>query len=171
MSGAALAADNDTVRLGLLMEAAQSHQELVDGSLRQLQAHTRGLDEVVRDEIRRVMSAELAELMEEATRAAEVLRALARAATLRAALWSTFAVVVPGAVVAIFLWWWLPSPAQMAALRSQHAQLAAAVARLSSGGGRIDLRRCGDTSRLCVRIDRHAPAYGEQADYLVVRGY
>ncbi|HEX2790682.1 MAG TPA: hypothetical protein VHN17_09660 [Steroidobacteraceae bacterium] len=171
MSGAALAADNDTVRLGLLMEAAQSHQELVDGSLRQLQAHTRGLDEVVRDEIRRVMSAELAELMEEATRAAEVLRALARAARLRAALWSTLAAVVPGAVVAIFLWWWLPSPAQMAALRSQHAHLAAAVARLSSGGGRIDLRRCGDTSRLCVRIDRHAPAYGEQADYLVVRGY
>jgi hypothetical protein len=33
------------------------------------------------------------------------------------------------------------------------------------------LRHCGDTSRLCVRIDRRAPVYGEQSDYLVVRGY
>jgi hypothetical protein len=171
MSGTAPAADDETVKLGLLMEAAHSHQELVDGSLRQLQAHTRGLDEVVRDEIRRVMSTELGELMAEAARAAEVLRVLASAARLRAALWSTLAAVVPGALVAIFLWWWLPSPAQMAALRSQHAQLAAAVARLSGAGGSIDLRRCGDASRLCVRVDRRAPAYGEQADYLVVRGY
>src|ERR1700728_478753 len=99
MSGAALASDDHTVKLGLLMEAAHSHQELVDGSLRQLQAHTRGLDEVVRDEIRRVMSTELGELMAEAARAAEVLRVLARAARLRAALWSTLAAVVPGALV------------------------------------------------------------------------
>jgi hypothetical protein len=171
MSGAAPPADDHTVKLGLLMETAHSHQELVDGSLRQLQAHTRGLDDVVRDEIRRVRSAELAQLMDEVARAAEVLRALARAARLRAVLWSTLAAVVPGAVVAIVLWLWLPSPAQMAALHSQHAQLAAAVARLSAGGGRIDLRHCGNTSRLCVRIDRHAPAYGEQSDYLVVQGY
>jgi hypothetical protein len=86
-------------------------------------------------------------------------------------LWSTLAALVPGIIVALILWWWLPSPAQIAALRSQHAQLAAAVARLSGGGGRIDLRRCGDASRLCVRIDRHAPAYGEQSDYLIVQGY
>jgi hypothetical protein len=171
MSGAALASDDHTVKLGLLMEAAHSHQELVDGSLRQLQAHTRGLDEVVRDEIRRVMSAELAELMDEAANAAEVLRALGRAARLRAAIWSAFAALLPGILVALILWWWLPSPAQIAALRSQRAELATTVSRLSGDGGRIDLRRCGDRSRLCVRIDRHAPAYGEQADYLVVQGY
>jgi hypothetical protein len=117
------------------------------------------------------MSAELAELMGEAARAAGMLRALARAARLRAALWSALAALVPGIIVALILWWWLPSPAQIAALRSQRAELATAVARLSGDGGRIDLRRCGDTSRLCVRIDRHAPAYGEQADYLVVQGY
>ena len=171
MSGAALPSDDHTVKLGLLMEAAHSLQELVDGSLRQLQAHTRGLDDVVRDEIRRVMSAELTELMDEAARAAEVLRALGRAARLRAVVWSVLTALVPGIMVALILWWWLPSPAQIAVLRSQHAQLAAAVARLSGDGGRIDLRRCGDASRLCVRIDRHAPAYGEQSDYLVVRGY
>ena len=38
-------------------------------------------------------------------------------------------------------------------------------------GGLLDLRRCGNDARWCVRVDRHAPAYGEQADYLVVKGY
>jgi hypothetical protein len=78
---------------------------------------------------------------------------------------------VPSGIVALLLWWWLPAPAQIAVLRAEHERLLAGVARLTDSGGRIDLRRCGDTSRLCVRIDRRAPVYGEQSDYLVVRGY
>ena len=68
-------------------------------------------------------------------------------------------------------WWILPSPTELAALRAKRAELASNVARLEQHGARIDLRRCGAAERLCVRIDRHAPAYGEAADYLVVRGY
>ena len=171
MTGDTLPLDEGTRRLGLLMETAHAHQELIDGSLKQLQAHTQGLDEVVRDEIRRAFIAELGELMDESARAGEVLRALARSATLRVAWWSALIGVVPSGIVAMLLSWWLPAPAQIAALRAEREQLSAAVARLADTGGRIDLRRCGDTSRLCVRIDRRAPAYGEQSDYLVVRGY
>jgi hypothetical protein len=165
------AVDSDAVKLGLLMETAHSHQDLIDGSLRQLQAHTQGLDEVVRDEIRRVFVAELGELMGESGRAAVVLRGLARAATVRVAWWSALIGFVPSGMLALLVWWWLPAPAQIAALRAEQERLSAGVARLADSGGRIDLRRCGDPSRLCVRIDRHAPAYGEQSDYLVVRGY
>jgi hypothetical protein len=171
MTGETPAADEDAVKLGLLMETAHSHQDLIDGSLKQLQAHTQGLDEVVRDEIRRVFTAELGELMDESLRAAEVLRGLARAATVRVAWWSALIGVVPSGIVALLLWWWLPAPAQIAVLRAEHERLLASVARLTDSGGRIDLRHCGDTSRLCVRIDRRAPVYGEQSDYLVVRGY
>jgi hypothetical protein len=163
--------DEDAAKLGLLMETAHSHQDLIDGSLKQLQAHTQGLDEVVRDEIRRIFTAELGELMDESARAAEMLRGLARAATVRVAWWSALIGIVPSGIVALLLWWWLPAPAQIAALRAEHERLSAGVARLTDSGGRIDLRRCGDTSRLCVRIDRRAPVYGEQSDYLVVRGY
>jgi hypothetical protein len=35
----------------------------------------------------------------------------------------------------------------------------------------VDLRHCGSDQRWCVRVDRKAPAYGEQGDYLVVKGY
>jgi hypothetical protein len=78
---------------------------------------------------------------------------------------------VPSGVLLLLLSWWLPAPGQIAALRAEQEQLATSVARLTASGGRIDLRHCGDSARLCVRVDRRAPAYGEQSDYLVVRGY
>ena len=163
--------DDGTRKLGLLMETAHTHQDLIDDSLKRLQAHTQGLDDVIRDEIRRAFIAELGELMDESARAADVLRALGRAGTLRVAWWGALIGVVPGGMVVLLLSCWLPAPGQIAALRLEHEQLSAAIARLADSGGRIDLRRCGDKSRLCVRIDRRAGAYGEQADYLVVRGY
>jgi hypothetical protein len=67
--------------------------------------------------------------------------------------------------------WVLPSRAQIAALRTKHDELAVKIAQLEERGGRMDLRHCGEGARLCVRVDRKAPMYGEQADYLVVRGY
>jgi hypothetical protein len=163
--------DDGARKLGLLMETAHSHQDLIDDSLRQLQAHTQGLDQVIRDEIRRAFVAELGELMEESARAAEALRALGHAVTLRVAWRGTVLGIVPGAIVALLLACSLPAPGRIAALRLEHEQLSAAVARLADSGGRVDLRRCGEQSRLCVRVDRRAPAYGEQSDYLVVRGY
>jgi hypothetical protein len=68
-------------------------------------------------------------------------------------------------------WWLLPSQSELATLRSKRDELASNVARLEQRGGRIDLRRCGGTDRLCVRVDRKAPVYGEAADYFVIRGY
>ena len=38
-------------------------------------------------------------------------------------------------------------------------------------GGRIDLRHCGEANRLCVRVERKAPFYGENSDYAVLKGY
>jgi hypothetical protein len=49
--------------------------------------------------------------------------------------------------------------------------MSAAIASLDERGGRIDLRRCGDSERWCVRVDRQAPVYGAQSDYYVLKGY
>jgi hypothetical protein len=171
MTDAGEAVDGGTVQLGLLMETAHAHQEVIEGSLKRLQAHTQGLDDVVRDEIRRVFNAELAELVDESTRAVSALRSLGSATTQRSAGWGLLLGALPGIALTILLSWWLPTPGQVAALRLEHQRLAAAIGRLTDSGARIDLRRCGESSRLCVRVDRRAPAYGEQADYLVVRGY
>jgi len=163
--------DPEAMKIGLLLETAQNHQDLADDTLKRLQAHAQGLDAVVRDEVRRALIAELGELVDQSTRAAAALRALGHAAQLRAVWTTAILTALPGGIVALLLWWWLPNPGRVAALRAQQQQLAASIAQLTQSGGRIDLRNCGLPGRLCVRVDRRAPSYGERSDYLIVQGY
>ena len=162
---------DQTMKLGLLLEAAHAQQTLAETSLERLSAHVRDLDDIVREEIRRTLVEELQVLGNDSQHAAEALRALGRAANLRVTLWSIGITTLCSVIPLAEAWWILPSPAEIAALRSKRAELASNIAGLEQHGGRIELRRCGAADRLCVRIDRHAPAYGEAADYLVVRGY
>jgi hypothetical protein len=148
--------EDDTMKVGLLMEAAHAHQALVASALEKLKAHVSDLDDIVRDE---------------SARAAEALRRLRRSANTRVVLWSVGLTLLCAALPMCGEWWLLPSQSELAALRSKRDDLAANVARLEQRGGRVDLRRCGGTDRLCVRVDRKAPAFGEAGDYLVVKGY
>jgi hypothetical protein len=166
-----LPVDPETMKIGLLLETAQNHQDLADDTLKRLHAHAQGLDGVVRDEVRRALIAELGELVDQSTQAAHALRVLGRAAQLRTVWCAATLTALPGGIVALLLWWWLPTPGQIATLHAQQQQLSATVARLTQSGGRIDLRNCGSPARLCVRVDRRAPSYGERSDYLIVQGY
>jgi hypothetical protein len=167
--------NDETMKCGLLMETAQTHQSLADTALQRLRTHTQDLDAVVRDEIRRTLIDELRSLAGEIESATRSLRGLVRAANIRSALWSISAITVGGALTIAMVigaaFWLLPSHSEIAGLTAQRDELALAVARLEQHGGRIDLRRCGDAERYCVRVDRNAPAFGRQADYLVVAGY
>lgn len=159
------------MKLGLLMEAAQANQKLADGSLRKLRAQAQELAAAVRDEVHRTLVEELQCLAADSRRAADALNALRRAASIRMVVWSIGMTALCSAVPLSLAYWMIPSPADIRALTARHAELAARIALLEGRGGRIDLRRCGDGSRLCVRVDRKAPMYGENSDYLVVRGY
>lgn len=160
-----------TAELGLLMQSAQAHQQLASRSLERLESHAQGLDAIVREEIRRAFIDECGALLEEAGRAADAL-ARVRAAALRhfAAVGLVLA-ATPAVVALLLLWRLMPSRVELAALRAQRAQLVSGIAQLSAAGGRIQLRHCGRARRLCVRVDLHAQAYGESADYLIVKGY
>jgi hypothetical protein len=166
-----LGMSDEALRLGLLMEAAQAQQRLGQESLDRLAAHTRELEAIVRDEIRRTLGEELAGVASESRRAAQSLQRLRRAATLRVMLWTVSIAAVCSAVGLAEGWWMLPSRQEMAALRARRDALAANITRLQERGGAIDLRRCGARARLCVQVDRHAPAYGAHGDYLIVKGY
>lgn len=161
----------EAMQLGLLMEAAQAQQRLGQESLERLAAHTRDLDVIVRDEIRRTVAEELGSVASESRRATKSLQGMRRAANMRVLLWTVSIAAVSSAAAIGEAWWVLPSPGEVAALRAQHDALAANIARLRMHGGAIDLRRCGARARLCVRVDRNAPAYGTGADYLIVKGY
>jgi hypothetical protein len=65
----------------------------------------------------------------------------------------------------------LPSAADVAVLRARRDELTASLTELEQQGGRIDWRHCGESKRLCVRVDRKAPAYGDRGDYYVIEGY
>ncbi len=171
MSDRAAAMDGATLQVGLLMESAQVHQRSAEEQLEKLRAHMQDLDGVVRDEIRRTLTDELQMLSAESKRASAALQKLKRAASLRGILYSILMAVLSTGIPVAVMRWTLPSGAEVAALRLRRDALAASVATLESRGGRVDWRRCGATARLCVRVDRGAPGYGEKADYYVVAGY
>jgi hypothetical protein len=171
MSDRAHLIDETTMKLGLLMESVQAHQKLAESHLEQLRAHTRDLDGVVRDEIRRTLIDELQMLWAESKRATEALRRMRRGATVRVGLWSiAIAILCTGIPMAIMRWS-LPSGPEISALQARRDELSASVAILEGRGGRVDWRRCGERARLCVRVDRKAPTYGEKSDYFVAAGY
>lgn len=164
-------ADTDTVKLGLLMETAQSQQQQAEASLRRLGAQVQGLDAVVREEIRRTLVGELGEVLHESQQAVVVLQRLRRAARLQVLLWSALAALGSGIGGLLAAWVVAPSAPELRALRSERDQLASVVSQLQQQGGRAELRRCGTPARLCVQVDRHAGAFGPNADYFVIRGY
>jgi len=65
----------------------------------------------------------------------------------------------------------LPTSAEIQALGAKRDELTANIARLARQGANLELRHCGTTQRLCVRVERSAPAYGAAGDFLVVKGY
>jgi hypothetical protein len=163
--------EDATVRLGLLMEAVQSQEQLAAAALARLDEHVRGLDAVVRETVSHTLLEELQALADDSRQTAQALRELRRAAGARLALLSSALAAVSAAVPLAFGWWLLPTSAEITSLRTTRAQLVADIARLTAQGGRVQLRRCGSAQRLCVRVERAGPAYGDGADFLVVKGY
>ena len=158
------------MKLGLLMETAQSHQKLAEAAIGKLNEHTQGLEAVVRDQVRQVLVEELTAVRAETQGAIRSLQALRRAANVRTTLWTLGVGAIAVTNALLVAWWFLPKPAEIAALRAEREELASNIATLDRYGARADLRRCG-TGRVCVRVDLRAPRYGEHADYLVIRGY
>ena len=162
--------DQDSVKLGLLMETAQTHQKLAETAIEKLSQHTQSLEAAVRDQIQRALVDALKTVHAESQRAVDALQKIKRAANARVTLW-TLGLTATSAAIALFVAWWvLPTPREIARLRTERDELASNIAVLNQRGARADLRRCG-TGRVCVRVDLSAPRYGESSDYMVIKGY
>jgi pyruvate-formate lyase len=163
--------DDTTMKVGLLMEAAHAQQRSAAASLKKLKAVANDLAGIVREEVRNGVIEEFQSLAADSKRASDALHEVQRTANVRGLVWSVGITTLCSAIPLVMTCWIIPSRGEIAALRAKHDELATKIASLEERGGRIDLRRCGDGARLCVRVDRKAPTYGEQSDYLVVRGY
>ena len=163
--------EDASVKLELLVQAAEAQQALASSTLEQLRAQTTGIDATVRDEIRATLIEELRALGEEARAAAGTLRALRRSAHVRFLVLSAASAALAAAVPVALAWRFLPTQAEVASLHAARDALRVEVSRLERRGGRIELSECGSTRRLCVRIDGGAPAYGAAGDFRVLKGY
>jgi hypothetical protein len=162
--------DQDSVKLGLLLETAQTHQKLAEAAIQKLSEHTQALEFVARDQIQRALVDALKTVHVEAQRAVEALQKIKGAANVRVTLWTLGLTVISAAIALFIAWWVLPTPAEIARLRTERDELASNIAVLNQRGARADLRRCG-AGRVCVRVDLSAPRYGESSDYMVIKGY
>ena len=162
--------DQDSVKLGLLMETAERHQKLAEAAIGKLNEQGQALEAVVRDQIRRAVAEELKIVQAESQRAVEALQRVKRAANARVTLWTIGLTAISASIALFVVWWVLPNRAEIGALRTERDELASNVAVLNQRGARADLRLCG-TGHLCVRVDMKAPRYGDQRDYFVIRGY
>jgi hypothetical protein len=163
--------DDKTMTFGLLMESAQAHQKLAETQLEKLRDHTRDLDGVVRDEIRRTLVDELQMLTVETARTIGALDRMRRGVTIRSTLASAAVAVVCAIAPIIIARATLPSAAEIASLSARRDELARNIATLKQRGAGVELRRCGASLRLCVQVDLKAPKYGDKADYYVIEGY
>ena len=163
--------DDESLKAGLLMEAAHSQQRLAESCLRKLKGHVGELGEVVREEVRLRLSEELQAVASDSRHAAAALQRLRRSAGLTLAVWALAVSGLCGAVVLLMGWWIVPSRAELTALRAKQAQYLQVLAQLERQGARIELQRCGVDQRLCVRVDRRTPSYGSASDFMIVKGY
>jgi hypothetical protein len=161
--------DQDSVKLGLLIETAERHQKLAAAAITTLSEQTQGLEAMVRDQIRRAVVEEMKTVRAETQSAVEALQSVKRAANARVTLWTLGLTAISVGVALFVAWCVLPTPAEIAALRTERDELASNIAVLNQRGARADLRRCG-TRHLCVRVDMNAPRYGDQREYFVIRG-
>ena len=155
--------EDDTMKIGLLMEAAQAQQSLATETLGRLREHAAGLDGVVRDEIRNTLLEEMHALGQDSHRAAEALRRLQHTANLRLISWSVVVLTLASLIPLALGWWVLPRRSDIEALGARREELTANIERLTRQGGNVDLRYCGQAQRLCVRVDRSAPSYANVA--------
>ena len=153
------------VELSQILETVHAQQSQIHGVLASLDSRSRDLDTTLGDAVQRAFTDAAG------IRAAQNLSQIHRATGVRFARW-TFGIVSACALVPTLLSWaLLPSRSQLQQARQTLEQLSAGAAQLSREGGRIELRHCGEANRLCARIDRKSPFYGENADYVVLKGY
>ena len=161
---------SETLRVGLLLETAHAQQRLGEEVFERLRDHLRALDGMVRAEVARAACESLGALSSEAQLAQVTLRRFGQGTAIRLFAWNTAAMALSVAITLAIVHLLLPSGAQVRELRARRELYAADIRRLRQFGGTVDLRRCGTTGRLCVRVYPNGPRYGRHGDYLLVNG-
>ena len=182
--------DPETMKVGLLMEAAQTQQhtaqasqQAVEAAISRLEAATRGLEPAMRDAVTKACFKEFeavfkqmyAQMHQEVNLTGQTLKRLRSGFTWRL---GTLAGLISAASTAVVLIAFLVgvylvglfdrSSASTAASRLRGEP--AAIAEIERRGLFVDVALCGEPRRVCVRVEPKAGAYGPRRDQMVVGG-
>jgi len=159
------------MKLGLLLESAQAHQNLAHRSIEMLDERVRDLDGVIRTEVRQALIEELQEMHLEISRATHAMRRFGRSINFRFGAAGAALLLLAVGIPAVLFWRAVPDRGEIDALRTQRDALSANIVRLERRGGRLEWRLCGERSAPCVQIDNSQPPFGEHSDFRIVKGH
>lgn len=157
------------MKAGLLMEAAEAHQQLTAAALARLDAVTRTLEPAVRDAVTKAALEEFRHMHEETKRTAQALKRLRGGLTWNIGLLACLMSAASAGVLlaAIYFAGGLNSySAAPAGLRGDPA----ALAEVGRRGLLVEVALCGEPRRVCVRVEPKAGVFGARKDQMVAGG-
>jgi len=163
--------EDQELKIAALIEALDAEHERVQKAMKALNATGARLEQAVAQAARASMQEALQGLQGELERAQTVVVDLQRLSLARAA-WQHVMVALTAIVITLIaVSWYVPSVADMQALRTEKSQLEASIADLEQRGAKLQISHCGPQRRLCVAVYDYAGIYGKDADYRIAKGY
>lgn len=163
--------EEQELKIAALMDAADAAQARVLEAIDALNATRTGLQQAVAQAARVSMREALQGLHGELERAQRVVIDLQRLSLWRASWQHAMVALVAIVVTLVAVSWYVPSVADMQALRTEKSQLEASIADLEQRGGKLKISHCGPERRLCVAVDDYAGIFGKEGDYRIAKGY
>ncbi len=166
--------DPEERKIAALIAAFDTEHERVKGAITALNQTAAQLKRDVTGAAAGAVTAALAALNQDIQNAGRTLKQPQRFSLWHTSLRHLMVAIAAIAVTLLAVWWYVPTVAQMTALRAEHAQLEAAIEVLNKSGARIQLNTCGTAKRLCVLVDKVAGEFGDpkrENVYMIAKGY
>jgi hypothetical protein len=164
--------DSQTMKAGLLMEAADANQKLATAAITRLEAATRTLEPAVRDAVAKAALEEFRHMHDEAKRTAVAFKQLRSGLTWKIGLVAFLMSAASAGVLLATIYFagglnsYSGPPAAPTGLRGDPA----ALAEFGRRGQLIEVALCGEQRRVCVRVEPKAGAFGARKDQMVAAG-
>jgi hypothetical protein len=163
--------EDQELKIAALIDALDAEHARVRAAMEALNATSVRLQQSVAQAARMSMQEALQALQGELERAQGVVIDLQRLSLWRAAWQHVMVALVAIVITLIAVSWYVPSVADMQALRAEKSQLTASIADLKQRGGKLKISHCGPERRLCVAVQDYAGIYGKDGDYRIAKGY
>jgi hypothetical protein len=137
----------------MLIAAFDDERQQLQGAIGALNETGEQLQRNVKSAAKGAVETALTDLHVQIDKAARALKNLQQFSRRQAALEHVTVALVTIVITLVAVWWYVPTVAQMNALRTEHAELEASIEDLNQRGARIKLNTCG----LDDAVDWHRP--------------